>query len=131
MLIAKKTARIQEQKFPCYDRQRQRKFIQEHRERNARAAAAKTAALGAIFVLALVAVFLVNHFVAIARVNYEIGSVTKELESLQEEQRHLRLEIAGLRSPERLGSVGREIGLQHPEQNQIIILSAKTLEAGG
>ncbi len=130
MLIAKKAAGIYEQKFPCYDRQRQRKLIQERKEKNARAAILKTAALGAVFLIALTALSLINHFMAIVRVNYEIGRATRELQALQERQRHLKLEIASLLSPDRLEKAGREIGLQYPDQSQFLILTAGTLEVG-
>jgi cell division protein FtsL len=127
LLVAKK---VQEQKFPCYDSQRRRILIQERREHNARTAAAKTLALGLLFVAALTAVSLVNHFVSIVRVNYEIGRAARELQFLQERQQHLRLEIAGLLSPDRLEQAGREIGMEYPDQSQFIILTAVTLEVG-
>lgn len=130
MLVAKKTEqKYAQQRNQFYEQQLKKKKMIEHRATNSSQAGRKVFALGLVFVMALTAISLVNHFISIVRVNYEISVATRELQSLFEDQQHIKLEIASLRSPDRLERIAMEIGMQYPDQSQFIILAART--AGG
>ncbi|MCA9667297.1 MAG: cell division protein FtsL [Myxococcales bacterium] len=60
---------------------------------------------------------------------YEISKLTKKRRSLLEANRRLRIEVALLKSPARIGRLAREIGLREPEPEQIRRLAAPA--AGG
>ena len=55
---------------------------------------------------------------------YEISKLTKKRRSLLEANRRLRIEVALLKSPARIGRLAREIGLREPEPEQIRRLAA-------
>ncbi len=127
MLVAKKMPYAKS----YYDQQRQRNKAVAIHGANSRLAMTKLVALGMVLVVALTAVSLLAHFVLVVRVNYEIGRAASELSALHEEQQHLKIQIASLLSPERMERIAlEEIGLQYPEQNQFIILTAGNLEVG-
>lgn len=95
----------------------------EHRNKN-RQGRRKVMLLSALGVIAMTAVLLVAHYAYIVQLNYHLDRSYRELQVLQEEQQHLKLEIASLSSPERLEHIAtEEIGLQYPRDNQIIFLA--------
>ncbi len=125
MLVAKKMPYAKS----YYDQQRQRSKAVAIRGASSRLAMTKLVALGMILAVALAAVSLLAHSVVVVQVNYEIGRAASELSALQEEQQHLKIQIASLLSPERMERIAlEEIGLQYPEHNQLIILTAGNLE---
>ncbi|MBS4023669.1 MAG: cell division protein FtsL [Dethiobacter sp.] len=91
----------------------------------------KLTILCVLLLITLSALSLVAHFVLVVQVNYEIGRATRELLSMQEQQQQLKIEIAALRSPERLEKIAlEEIGLHYPTHSQLIVLTAGNLEVG-
>jgi cell division protein FtsL len=72
----------------------------------------------------LTAIALVAHFTYVVEVNHQISRGTQELHALQDESKHLQLEIASLLSLERLEIMALEIGLQYPGEDQLVILTA-------
>ncbi len=77
-----------------------------------------------MLVFALIAVALVAHFTYLVDVNHRIGRSMEELRALQDEGKHLKLEMASLQSPERLEKLALEMGLKYPGQEQLVILTA-------
>jgi len=121
LLVAKK--RTQYTSF--YDQQRSKRKITEARELRARKAAKKISMFGVVAAFAAASIMLVAHYTTMISVNYQIDRSRSELRSLQDRQQHLKLEIASLRSPERLERIAlEEIGMQYPQQSQFIILTA-------
>lgn len=121
MLVAKKT----EQRLAFYDLQRARKKTAEKKRSRVRRAARKLGMLGTVAAAALVAILLVAHYTYVVQLTYQIDYRSAELRALQEEQQHLKLDIASLRSPERLEKIAlEELGLKYPDQDQFIILTA-------
>jgi cell division protein FtsL len=121
LLVAKKT----EQRLAFYDLQRARKKTAEKKRSRARRAARKLGMLGTVAAAALVAILLVAHYTYVVQLTYQIDYRSAELRALQEEQQHLKLDIASLRSPERLEKIAlEELGLKYPDQDQFIILTA-------
>jgi cell division protein FtsL len=127
LLVAKKT----QQSLSYYELQRQKRKTAERRANNSQLAVKRMAMLGVLFVVVLTALSLVAQFVFVVQANYEIGRASRELQNLQEQAQHLKIEIASLRSPDRLEKIAlEEIGLQYPNHNQFIILTAAKLEVG-
>lgn len=113
-----------------YDSNRVRAKNPRHRQRIAFLAAKRTKMLGVVAVLALMAISLVAHYTYVLQLNYKIDRSLHELHALQDTQQHLKLEIASLRSPDRLEKIAmEEIGLQYPDQDQFIILTAEHVPA--
>ena len=78
-----------------------------------------------VFIFGLASVALIAHYTYMIQVNYQIDRSLHELNSLQKAQQHLKLEIASLRSPDRLERIALdEIGMKYPDQDQFIILTA-------
>jgi len=73
---------------------------------------------------ALTALALVAHFTYLVEMNHRIGRSMEELHALQDEGKHLKLEMASLQSPERLEKLALEMGLKYPGQEQMVILTA-------
>src|SRR5512142_3351530 len=74
-------------------------------------------ALACLFLL--VFTYAWQHFKAI-EYGYQIESAKRELTSLTEMNRALRLEDASLRDPERIDVLARRMGLVPPEPGQVI-----------
>jgi hypothetical protein len=74
-------------------------------------------ALAVLFLL--VFTYAWQHFKAI-EYGYQIESAKRELSSLTEMNRALRLEDASLRDPERIDVMARRMGLVPPEPGQVI-----------
>ena len=57
------------------------------------------------------------------QIGYSLSQIKKEIEQIREYNRKLKLEIASLKSPERLeNKAGEEFGLRYPLPQQIIFL---------
>lgn len=120
MLIAKKNVK---QSF-LSDRQHVRRVVATQRQDSLHLAERKAKMVSIMLVFALVAVALVAHFTYLVDINHRIGRSTEELRALQNESKHLKLEMASLQSPERLEKLALEMGLKYPGQEQLVILTA-------
>lgn len=120
LLVAKKGA----PKKSFYDQQRSKQRIQAQRKNNLSVATRKLSMVGAVLLCAITAIVLVAHFAYVVDVNHQISARTQELAALQDESKHLQLEIASLRSPGRLEQEALEIGLQYPGEDQFVYLTA-------
>ncbi len=79
--------------------------------------------------LSLLCVFVVELFVSTwvrvqcVRVGYEISTLTKERQRLTELQDNLRVELARLKSPQRITKIaGEKLGLTLPAPNQVMVM---------
>lgn len=128
MVVVKK---VQHQ-LPSYDRQIQSRRIARKKQLHSRQAKQKLAMLGLVMACALAALTLVAHFTLIVRTNYELDRANRELMSLLEEQQSLRLQIAALRSPQKLEQIAlNELGLVYPDQSQFVVLAAGNSAVSG
>jgi len=71
-----------------------------------------------------------QHFRAI-EYGYQIEAAKRELSSLTEMNRALRLEDASLRNPERIDTLARRYGLMPPEPGQVIRMDASASDSQG
>lgn len=78
----------------------------------------------AILICALTAIAVISHYVYVVEISGEIESATAQLQTLQEDSKHLKLEIASMRTPQRLEQKAYELGMQYPGREQMIILTA-------
>lgn len=85
-------------------------------------------ALACLFLL--VFTYAWQHFKAI-EYGYQIESAKRELSSLTDMNRALRLEDASLRDPERIDVIARRMGLVPPAPGQVIRMDATSGEAQG
>jgi hypothetical protein len=83
-------------------------------------------ALAVLFLL--VFTYAWQHFKAI-EYGYQIESAKRELNSLTEMNRALRLEDASLRDPERIDVMARRMGLVPPEPGQVIRMDSAAADA--
>ncbi|NLP37503.1 MAG: cell division protein FtsL [Firmicutes bacterium] len=83
----------------------------------------KLKVLATVLVCSVMAITVVAHAVKMVEVTRQVESARAELQALQEEAQHLKLEIATLRTPERLEQKAYELGMQYPRRDQLIILS--------
>jgi hypothetical protein len=82
------------------------------------------------FLFLLVFTYAWQHFRAI-EYGYQIESTKRELNSLTEMNRALRLEDASLRDPERIDVIARRMGLVPPEPGQVIRMDSSAVDANG
>jgi cell division protein FtsL len=88
------------------------------------------------FVTALACLFLLvftyawQHFRAI-EYGYQIESAKRQLNSLTEMNRALRLEDASLRDPERIDVIARRMGMVPPEPGQVIRMDTVSGDSSG
>lgn len=121
MLVAQK--RHQQPSF--YDQQRTKRKTGVHKQHKLNVAVKKMKMFAVVFIFGLASVALIAHYTYMIQVNYQIDRSLHELNSLQKAQQHLKLEIASLRSPDRLERIALdEIGMKYPDQDQFIILTA-------
>ena len=80
--------------------------------------------LAAVLICVLAAIAVISHYTYVVEITGEIESASAQLETLQEESKHLKLEIASLNTPERLEQKAYELGMQYPGKEQLIILTA-------
>ncbi|MFZ0734661.1 MAG: cell division protein FtsL [Candidatus Sulfotelmatobacter sp.] len=85
-------------------------------------------ALACLFLL--VFTYAWQHFKAI-EYGYQIESAKRELSSLTDMNRALRLEDASLRDPERIDVLARRMGLVPPQPGQVIRMDATAGESQG
>ena len=84
----------------------------------------KLSSLLVAFLLLLVAVltYVWSH-VHFTELKYRIAQEVSQQEQLIEENRKLKVEIATLKSPQRLEAIGKEkLGMQFPERDQVLFL---------
>ena len=82
------------------------------------------------FLFLLVFTYAWQHFKAI-EYGYQIESAKRELATVTEMNRALRLEDASLRDPERIDLLARRMGLVPPEPGQVIRMEGSGSEAQG
>ena len=82
------------------------------------------------FLFLLVFTYAWQHFKAI-EYGYQIESAKRELATVTEMNRALRLEDASLRDPERIDLLARRMGLVPPEPGQVIRMEGSASEAQG
>jgi cell division protein FtsL len=83
-----------------------------------------------VFLFVLVFGYAWQHFRAI-EYGYQIEAAKRELSSLTEMNRALRLEDASLRNPERIDALARRFGLMPPEPGQVIRMDASASDSQG
>lgn len=120
MLVANKRPVEYQSHFGQKDRLRS----QAQRQAHLAAATYKLKYFAAILVCALAAIAVIAHFIHVVDVTQQAEQARTELATLQEEGKHLKLEIASLRSPERLEQKAYELGMQYPGREQMIVLTA-------
>ena len=76
------------------------------------------------FFCLLIFLFLAWQHFEIIRDGYESEVLKREMAQLGEESHQLKLERASLRSPQRIDSIARKLGLCAPNHDQIVVLSA-------
>ncbi|NLN06460.1 MAG: hypothetical protein GX167_02445 [Firmicutes bacterium] len=81
--------------------------------------------LSFVLACALASVALLSHYLTVVDLSRQIELAAAELAALQEENKHLELEIASLRAPERVEAMAFEMGMQYPGREQMIILKAE------
>jgi len=82
------------------------------------------------FLFLLVFTYAWQHFKAI-EYGYQIESAKRELATVTEMNRALRLEDASLRDPERIDLLARRMGLVPPQPGQVIRLEGNPSETQG
>ncbi|NLM51379.1 MAG: cell division protein FtsL [Firmicutes bacterium] len=118
MLVAKKSSHAwQPSQFQPEFKTKARKQVQ------AISVSLKIKMLAAVFVCAIMAIIVVAHAIKTVEMTRQVEQARAELQVLQEEAQHLKLEIAALRTPERLEQKAYELGMQYPKRDQLIILS--------
>ncbi|HPD56851.1 MAG TPA: cell division protein FtsL [Smithellaceae bacterium] len=74
-------------------------------------------------ILMLVFVVYVGSHIRMTELEYKVAAQLSDREKKLEEQKRLRLELATLRSPQRIESVARnKLQMSYPESGQIIVL---------
>lgn len=124
MLVANKRP----QEYQHFRRQRDKSRAQIRRQNNLHAATYKLKLFATVFACALMAIAVISHFTQVVEVARQVELARSELQTLQEEGKHLKLEIASLNSPERLEKEAYELGMQYPGREQMIILTAGASE---
>lgn len=74
-----------------------------------------------IFGLLLVLFLSLQHF-RVLRLGYETETLRKEMAQLQELNQKLKVEAAHLKDPKRITLLARQLGLQDPTFDQIVVL---------
>ncbi len=79
-----------------------------------------------IFIASVVMLFALIHVgshIHMTELEYQIASELASSEQLIEEQKRLKLELATLKSPQRIESIAREkLQMVYPERQQVILL---------
>ncbi|MBI2981880.1 MAG: cell division protein FtsL [Deltaproteobacteria bacterium] len=79
--------------------------------------------LGIVFVFAMVHI---ATRVWVVETGYEIRRLMEQREELKGENHSLKVEVATLRSPVRLGRVAMQIGLKKPPEKQVLLMTYRT-----
>jgi len=85
-------------------------------------------ALACLF--ALVMIYTWQHFKAI-EYGYQVEGLKVQRDGLAEENRVLKLEEATLRSPGRIDTIARQLGMQPPQAGQIVPMDSISPDTGG
>jgi cell division protein FtsL len=85
-------------------------------------------ALGCLFLLVMT--YTWQHFKAI-EYGYQVEKLKVQRDSMAEENRALKLEEASLRSPGRIDTIARQMGMQPPQAGQVIRIENASPESGG
>lgn len=85
-------------------------------------------ALGCLFLLVMT--YTWQHFKAI-EYGYQVEKLKVQRDSMAEENRALKLEEASLRSPGRIDTIARQMGMQPPQAGQVIRMDSTLPESGG
>jgi cell division protein FtsL len=85
------------------------------------------AALGCLFVLVMT--YTWQHFKAI-EYGYQVERLKFQRDGLGEENRALKLEEASLRSPGRIDTIARQMGMQPPQAGQILPMDSALPDTG-
>ncbi|OGP91225.1 MAG: cell division protein FtsL, partial [Deltaproteobacteria bacterium RBG_19FT_COMBO_43_11] len=74
-------------------------------------------------VLMFIALIYVGSHIRMTELEYNVAAQLSEKEQKLEEQKKLRLELAMLKSPQRIEGVARnKLHMSYPESNQVIVL---------
>ncbi|PKN08632.1 MAG: cell division protein FtsL [Deltaproteobacteria bacterium HGW-Deltaproteobacteria-5] len=74
-------------------------------------------------VLMFVAVIYVGSHIRMTKLEYEIAATLNAKENLLEEQKRLKLELAMLKSPQRIENIARnKLQMSYPDAEQVIVL---------
>jgi cell division protein FtsL len=84
-------------------------------------------ALGCLFLLVMMYAF--QHFKAI-EYGYKIEALKSQRGDLLAQNRKLQMQDASLRSPERIDTLARQMGLQSPQAGQVIRMDSSTQDSG-
>lgn len=77
-------------------------------------------------VMMLVALVYVGLHIRMTKMEYEIAAALSARELLQEEQKKLKLEMAMLKSPQRIEDIARNrLQMTYPEAQQVIVIKPK------
>jgi len=74
-------------------------------------------------VLMLMALIYVGSHIRMTELDYQIARELNTSEEIKEEQAKLKVELATLKSPQRIETIAREkLGMTYPERTQVIVL---------
>lgn len=90
------------------------------RRRNNRPQIAPWIAFTTVVVVALIGVVLTQT--ALDRGAFELGDLDRAIADAQTENQHLRLEVARLESPTRVGPLADAMGLVYPDNRQLVMV---------
>jgi cell division protein FtsL len=77
----------------------------------------------AAFVLMLMLILYVWSHVRMTQLEYRVAAELNRQEQLLDEQRKLKMQIATLKSPQRIETIAREsLNMTYPEQHQVIVV---------
>lgn len=75
------------------------------------------------FVLMVVAITYVWSHLQMTKLSYQIAEEMASKEQLLEDQRKLKLELATLKSPQRIEAIAKSsLNLSYPEKEQVIVI---------
>lgn len=80
----------------------------------------KSLAIGSVLVVVVLFSAFQNH--ALVRHGYALQQLQEEKATEQEVNRHLRLELETLRSPERIEGMAKRLNLVTPQRDQAIVI---------
>lgn len=91
---------------------------------NIRRRSPRRIALWLSLLIVFIAELLVTTWVRVQCLNvgYEISALNRETQRLTELQENLKVELARLKSPQRITRIGREMGLTMPAPAQVRVL---------
>jgi cell division protein FtsL len=70
-----------------------------------------------------IAIFFVWSRTEMVRLEYQISRMERQVRDLRQEEQRMRLEVASLRSPQRIEAVAsNDLGMSRPKPGQIVIV---------